>query len=68
MILRETTVSENMAKFILYKAADGIWDCDEVNDFTDEHKDYIQVVGFKNARKKRHELNGYIVEGDEYLN
>lgn len=67
MILRETSLSEDIAKFILYKAADDIWDCDEVKDFTDEHRDYIQVVGFNNARRKRHELNGYIVDGDEYF-
>lgn len=65
MILRETSVSEDNAKFILYKAADDIWDCDEVNCFTDEHRDHIQVVGFTNAKRKRHELNGYIVDGDE---
>lgn len=67
MILREISVSEDNAKFILYKAADGILDCDEVNDFTDKHRDYIQVVGFNNAKRKRHELNGYIVDGDEYF-
>lgn len=67
MILRDTAANEDNAKFILYKAADGIWDCDEVNDFTDEHMDYIQVIGFNNAKKKRHELNGYIVDGDEYI-
>jgi ribulose bisphosphate carboxylase small subunit len=67
MILRETTVNEDKAKFILYKASDNVWDCDEVDDFAEEHKNYIQVVGFNNAKKKRHELNGYIVNGDEYF-
>lgn len=67
MILRETSVSEDNAKFILYKASDSIWDCDEVNDFTDEHRGHIQVVGFNNAKRKRHELNGYIVDGDEFF-
>lgn len=67
MILRNTTTNEDSAKFVLYKASDEIWDCDEVDDFTDEHCGYIRVVGFNNAKMKRHELNGYIVSGDEYL-
>lgn len=75
MILRDTNVSENEAKFILYRACDGIWDCDEVTSFDSKdgfanivgtNNTYMCITGLNNARRKRAELNGFVISGDEF--